>query len=77
MPPDARREDGFEVFDLAVQQFARVLAQRRGDVVVELSALTMQDHRRHADHGEDETQTLNVLAQFARERVILSWLGGW
>jgi hypothetical protein len=52
-----------------------VLAQHGGDVGVELGVLAMQRHHRHADDWEDETQTLHVLAQVERERVILSGLG--
>ncbi len=69
-PPGVRREDGLEVCDLTVQRLARVLAQHGGDVGVELGVLAMQRHHRHADDREDETQTVNVLAQVEREQVI-------
>jgi hypothetical protein len=54
------------MFDLTIERLARVLAQHGGDVLIQLCVLATQGHHRDADDGEDETQTLNVFAQFER-----------
>ena len=59
------------MFNLVVQRFAGVLAQHRGDVVIELSILAIKGQYRDADGWQDETQAANVLSQFDRERVIV------
>lgn len=58
------------MFDLLVQRDARVLAEHRGEVVIELCVLVMQSDHRDADDWEDETQPSDVLPQFDGERVI-------
>jgi len=64
------------VFDLEVQRLARAAIEDGGDVVIELSVLAVQGHHRDADHGEDETQLLYVLAEVLGERVIREWRSG-
>ncbi len=42
MSPEARRQEGFDAFDLAVQWFACVLVQHGGDVGVGFCVLTIE-----------------------------------